>query len=241
MKKNLRVKTGDELTALLKLVAEASVQEVLTELQGERAVQDSMSDELEDFRAPEGTSDDEENDLDDDEVEEAEDEEEGEEKKKPKKDLTKLGSANPNPEKPSTPDAEAVVGAGLVDVVKNLNKIRSGKSLKDKETKQELNDYLESMSEGERQSLFVFLDGLSQIMAGGVSGEEAPDPGKVGITVNAKTKIAEPKDSKKKRMTPSKVAADNSTPAGEAAPIIVGEVADKTKVRSIARRLMKRS
>ena len=238
MKKNLRVKTGDELASLLRLVAEASVQEVMTELQDERAVQDEVSDELEDFRAPKGSGPNNDQGLDD-EVEEAEDEE-GEEKK-PKKDLTKLGSADPTPEKPSTPDAKAVVGAGLPDVVKNLNKIRSGKSLKDKETKRELNDYLESMSEGERQSLFVFLDGLSQIMAGGVSGEEAPDPGKVGITVNAKTKIAEPKDSKKRRMTPSKVAASSSAPSGEAAPIIVGEVADKTKIRIKARRLMKRS
>lgn len=236
MKKNLRVKTGDQLTALLKLVAEASVQEVLSEIQDERSAQGAMSDELEDFRAPEDSKSDDK-DLDDDEVEEAEDDEE--ESKEKTKDLTKLGSADPTPDKPSTPDASAVVGAGLQDVVKHLNKIRSGKSLKDEETKRELNDYIESMSEGERQSLFVFLDGLSQIMAGGVSGEDAPDPGKVGITVNAKTKIEEPKDSKKKKATPSKVRSD--MPSGEASPIVVGEVADKTKVRSIVRRLMKRS
>jgi hypothetical protein len=240
VKKNLRVNTGDQLTSLLKLVAEASVQEVLSEISDERRVQVVKSDELEDFRAPEESASDEGKDLEDD-VEEAEDEEEEGSEKKPKKDLTKLGSADPTPEEASTPDAEAVVGAGLPDVIKHLNKIRSGKSLKDQETKRALNDYIEGMAEGERQSLFVFLDGLSQIMAGGVSGDEAPDPGKVGITVNAKTKIAEPKNSKKQRMTPARAAASGSEPAGEASPIIVGEIADKSKVRSIARRLMKRS
>ncbi len=241
MKKNLRIETGDQLTALLKLVAEAtqaSVKEVISEMSGEKKAQEDMSSELEDFRAPEDSKDEE--DLDDEEVEEAEDEEEGGEKK-PAKDLTKLGSANPNPEKPSTPSDKEVIGADLGDVIKSLNKIRSGKSLKDEMTKRELNDYLNSLSDGERQSLFVFLDGLGQIMAGGVSGDKAPDPGAVGIKVNAKTKVLEPASTKKKRMTPAGAKASASAPAGEAQPIVVGEVANKHKIRMKVRRLMKDS
>ena len=101
MKKNLTLKTVDQLTSLLNLVAEASVKEALSEMSDEQRMQSQMSSELEDFRAPEGS--DKEKDLDDEEVEEAEDEDaEGE----PKKDTTKLGSANPNPEKPSTPSSK---------------------------------------------------------------------------------------------------------------------------------------
>ena len=234
MKKSLTLKTVDQLTSLLNMVAEASVKEVMSEISDEQKVQDQMSGELEDYRAPEGS--DKEKDLDDEEVEEAEDEDAEE---KPKKDTTKLGSANPNPEKPSTPSSKEVIGADLGGVVKSLNKIRSGKSLKDEMTKRELNDYLKSLSDGERQSLYVFLDGLSQIMAGGVSGDKAPDPGAVGITVNATTKIKEP-SRKKPAMTPSALAKSGSAlPAGQAKPIVVGEVADKAEIRRIARRLMR--
>ena len=235
MKKNLTLKTVDQLTSLLNLVAEASVKEALSEMSDEQRVQSQMSSELEDYRAPEGS--DKEKDLDDEEVEEAEDEDaEGE----PKKDTTKLGSANPNPEKPSTPSSKEVVGADLGGVVKSLNKIRSGKSLKDEMTKRELNDYLKSLSDGERQSLYVFLDGLSQIMAGGVPGDKAPDPGAVGITVNATTKIKDPAAKKKPAMTPSALAKSGSAlPAGQAKPIVVGEVANKDEIRRIARRLMR--
>jgi len=234
VKKNLTLKTVDQLTSLLNMVAEASVKEVMSEISGEQKVQDQMSGELEDYRAPEDSS--KEKDLDDEEVEEAEDEDAED---KPKKDTTKLGSANPNPEKPSTPSSKEVIGADLGGVVKSLNKIRSGKSLKDEMTKRELNDYLKSLSDGERQSLYVFLDGLSQIMAGGVSGDKAPDPGAVGITVSATTKIKEP-SRKKPAMTPSALAKSGSAlPAGQAKPIVVGEVADKSEIRRIARRLMR--
>ena len=237
MKKNLTVKTVDQLTALLSLVAEASVKEVMSELAGssEREAQRQMSGELDDYRAPEDSAKEEE--LDDEEVEEAEDEDTEGEKKATTKDLTKLGSANPNPEKASTPSSKEVVGADLGSVVKSLNKIRSGKSLKDEMTKRELNDYLKSLSDGERQSLFVFLDGLSQIMAGGVPGDKAPDPGAVGITVNATTKIKDPK--KKSVVTPQSIAKGQDPASGQPKPIIVGEVANKDEIRRIARRLMR--
>lgn len=249
MKKNLTVKTVDQLTVLLGLVAEASVKEAMSEMSDEKRLQSKVSDELEDFRAPEDSE--EKEDLDDEEVEEAEDEPEAADKdaKKPqaviklKKDLTKLGSANPTPEKPSIPSAEEVMGADLGSVIKNLNKLRSGKSLKDEMTKRELNDYLKSLSSGERQSLYVFLDGLSQIMAGGVSGKEAPDPGAVGITINATAKIKKPKQAQ----SPSQSApADGETKSSaepvsteEPKPIIVGEVAKKDEIRKTIYRLMK--
>ena len=231
--KNLTLTTSKGLSRFLRIVAEASVQETLTEMSDERATQDKKSRELDDYRAPSGKKADDDEDVMD--VEEAETDEE----EKPEKDLEKLGSADPTPEKPSIPSGEEVVGTGLPDVVRFLNKIRSGKSLKDAATKKELNDYIESLADGERQSLSVFLNGLSQIMAGGVSGDEAPDPGKVGITVSAKTKITEPKSSRSKKVTPSKVRASSSQPSGEATPIVVGEVADKRELLKRVRRMMK--
>ena len=53
MKKSLTLKTVDQLTSLLNMVAEASVKEVMSEMSDEQKVQDQMSSELEDYRAPE--------------------------------------------------------------------------------------------------------------------------------------------------------------------------------------------
>jgi len=232
--KNLTIKDDSSLSEFLKIISEELTKEALGEIQDERQAQDDISDQLKDYKASESSDDTEED------VEEAEDEpEEDEESEKPKKDTTKLGSANPKPSKVDTPSGKDLAGAGLGDVIKSLNKIRSGKSLKDEKTKKELNDYITSMADGEKQSLFVFLSGLSQIMAGGVSGDDAPDPGKVGITVNARTKVDEPKSSKAKKAIPSKAATGG--PAGEATPIVVGEVANKSSLHTRVRRLMKRN
>lgn len=233
--RNLTIKDGASLSEFLKIISEELTLEALNEMQDEKQVQDDMVDKLKDFQA----SDSEESDEDVEDVEEAEDDDPEASTKKPKKDTTKLGSANPNPEKPDTPTGEELAGVSLRDVVKSLNKIRSGKSLKDQKTKTELNDYLNSLADGEKQSLFVFLSGLSQIMAGGVSGDEAPDPGAVGITVNAKTKIEKPKRPSSKKVTPGRV--KSSAPAGESTPIVVGEVADKSSVYRRAKKLMRRN
>lgn len=233
--KNLIIKDGSSLSEFLQIISEELTKEALDEMQDERRVQDDMTGGLKDYQASEASDD------ADEDVEEAEDDSEEEDSdKEPKKDTTKLGSANPEPEKADVPSGKDLAGAGLGDVIKNLNKIRSGKSLKDEKTKKELNDYISSMADGEKQSLFVFLSGLSQIMAGGVSGDEAPDPGKVGITVNAKTKIDEPKSSKAKKAIPSKVA-KAGMPAGEETPIVVGEVANKINLHKTVRHLMKRN
>jgi hypothetical protein len=232
--KNLTIKDGNSLSEFLKIISEELTKEALDEIQDERQAQDDISDQLKDYKASESSDD------TDEDVEEAEDDsEEDEESKKPKKDTTKLGSANPKPEKVDMPSRKDLAGAGLDDVIKSLNKIRSGKSLKDEKTKKELNDYITSLADAEKQSLFVFLSGLSQIMAGGVSGDDAPDPGKVGITVNATTRVDEPKSSKAKKAIPSKVA--TNTAAGEATPIVVGEVANKSGLHTRVRRLMKRN
>lgn len=244
MKKDLTIKTTDQLTTLLRLVAEATSGNDVAD--SERLAQEKTSAELSDYRAPPESAKEEK--LDDEEVEEAEGESpdavkssaDNKSTTKPAKDLTKLGSADPTPDKPRVPSPQEVMGADLGSVIKNLNKIRSGKSLKDEMTKRELNDYLKGLSTGERQSLFVFLDGLSQIMAGGVPGEKAPDPGAVGITINATTKIKEPKQSSMRE--PVQLAKEKSptgSPSvGEPKPIVVGEVADKAEIRRLVHQLM---
>ena len=105
-------------------------------------------------------------------------------------------------------------------IKKQINNLRAGKSLKDKEISGELEDYFDELGPGEKSALFTYLASIGAILTGGTQGEEAPRPYTLGIDINA------PKEK------------DNKTPAGEPAavgsvgheeaPIIVGELADKT-------------
>ena len=84
------------------------------------------------------------------------------------------------------------------------------------------------------------MSGLSQILAGGVEGGEAPDPSTVGIKISARRATQD--ISKKEKQAAKKQA---SAPQGtekpkagsEELPIVVGEVADKRKVRQKLRLL----
>ena len=157
-----RIKTSSALSEFLERVTREAVGETLQE--DERSRQGQMSSDLSDFHAPA-------NKKDNDEVEEEEttdDADEEKTKKVVKKDLTKLGSADKEPKSVDIPTSKDVTGAGLSDVIDQLNTLRSGKSLKDKSVRKNLDAYMSALSAGERQSLFVFLSGLSQIMANNI-------------------------------------------------------------------------
>ena len=62
------------------------------------------------------------------------------------------------------------------DIVDKLNTIRSGKSFKDSAISSKLDEYVESLSKAEKVALLAFLKGLSQIVTGEISPEEAVDP-----------------------------------------------------------------
>ena len=95
-------------------------------------------------------------------------------------------------------DKQELIDVSIDDVVDKLNMMRSGQSANKKEVKDNLDEYFKSLTMGERQSLYVFLDALNQILTAGVDGEEAPEPqGDKGIKFKA-TKVAEPKDAEEK-------------------------------------------
>tara|TARA_B100000519_G_scaffold158466_1_gene140150 strand:- start:527 stop:1459 length:933 start_codon:yes stop_codon:yes gene_type:complete len=108
-------------------------------------------------------------------------------------------------------------------IKKQINNLRAGKSLKDEEVSTELEDYFDELGPGEKSALFTYLASIGAILTGGTQGEDAPRPYNLGIDITA------PEEDK-----------DNKTPAGEpdpvvgpdgeeVAPIIVGELADKTR------------
>lgn len=125
--------------------------------------------------------------------------------------------------KPISPEqtAKDLVDVTLDKVVDKLNMMRSGKSAKDKEVKANLDEYFKSLSMGERQSLFVFLDALNQIMTAGVEGKNAPEPDEQGIDTEP-TRLKTSSASKKEKSD---------------SVIIVGEAQDVSDIKTLLKEL----
>jgi len=234
---------------LVKKITSEVIKETLAPLEDsserEEARQKRMSDELKALKQSDSKKTDE--DLD-----EADDEEKSDEKKptaeaKPEKKpdpkekvvSSKIATGKEEPKDPKAviPDPTEIKDVTFNQVVNMMNMMRSGKSSKDPETKQKLGDYFKGLNPGERQALFVLLSGLTQILAGGVAGDEAPDPSAVGIKINPRREEAPtapssgvPSPDSAKKASPAKAAPTKSTGP---APIVVGEAADRSDIKKL--------
>ena len=231
-----RRSAGMDLNELVRTLGRQAVREVLGPLrEDERAEQKRLKAELDALKPAKGSAK-----KGDEELEEAEDEETekpaGEDK--PKVVSQKLATGKPEPEAPKAviPDPSDIKDVTFDQVVTLMNMMRSGRSTKDPGTKESLKDYFKGLNPGERQALFVLLSGLTQIIAGGVEGDEAPDPAEVGIKI--KPRRGEKETTPSKGVTrdpaiakPSK--ADAATAAAEPVPIVVGEATDRSAERQV--------
>ena len=231
------------LDELVRSATGVALKEILSPLlEDEKKKQDAMEAELSELES----SDDKKDDLDeaDDEEEESGDDTEDAVKTKVAtgKDVEKEEEAEP-----VVPSPEDLANVKPEQIINLLNMMRSGKSTKDAEVQKSLKGYFQGMDAGERQALFIMMSGLSQILAGGVEGEEAPDPSAVGIKIMAKRAtqdmssaekaVAKEKSKTKKgekprpgdEEAPIKVGGGDEDLAD--LPIKVGEVADKRKIR----------
>jgi len=139
-----------------------------------------------------------------------------------------------SPEEMSEVDVEAIID--------EINKMRSGESLKDQDIREQLASYFDVLNVPERKMLFSYLQGLAQIMSQGASGTDAARPGVYKLKA---AEIVQKDDSrsappKKKPQTagsgPQPPPEEPSSPA----PIVVGERANKRGVTHRLRELMKR-
>jgi len=62
------------------------------------------------------------------------------------------------------------------DIIEKLNSIRSGRSFKDEQISNAMDEYVGSLSKAEKTALFAFLKGISQIVTGEVTGRDAMEP-----------------------------------------------------------------
>lgn len=229
------------LDSLVKTIAAKVIRETLSPMQGgtEEDRQHAMSQELQSLkkspRKPKGTDE----DLDEADDEEKKDDAEGEEESSEFV-SKKIATGKEEPKKPKAviPDPTEIKDVTFAQVVNMMNMMRSGKSAKDPDTKKKLGSYFKGLNAGERQALFVLLSGITQILAGGVEGDEAPDPSQVGIRIKAKPADrdtpAEPstkaKVAAKTPGSPASVSKPLDKRSNEPLPIVVGEAADRSQI-----------
>ena len=134
----------------------------------------------------------------------------------PREDRTGGKGTSDSP-KLKTPSRQQIKKATIGSVIDKLNALRGGRSLKDPKVKKSFTQYFNALSTGQRETLLVFMTGISQILAGVAQGDEAFAPEDVGLKSNV-TKVA-----KKEKKKSSVSASEKNRPGTEMKPIIVGE------------------
>lgn len=225
----------DDLEALIEQATRQAFRgkiEPLLENEEERERQKKAADDAEALRSGKKKA----SDLD-----EAEDEEEKEDddvsakaalgKEEPAKKDADVASA-------VMPTADDMAEADIGQIINMLNMLRSGKSTKDEEVKNQLGDYFDGLPPGDRQALFVLLSGLTQILTSGIGGSDAPAPAKVGIKINAKHKKKDDEDAEDriKNQAKANAGADAEEETEEMKPIVVGESQNKAWIYRILER-----
>ena len=136
------------------------------------------------------------------------------------------------------------LGVSFDSVVKDINTLRSGRSTKDKEIKDELLGYYDRLDEDERKILHLFLSEISKILQGAIEAAEAQDPSdppfNAEITFGeeeAEPTKSKPASTKEPTSAPAKApSAEDTSP-----PIAVGQKGQNlNEIRIKVKRLMKR-
>jgi hypothetical protein len=76
-------------------------------------------------------------------------------------------------------------------LTKKLNAIRSGKSLSDDDTHSRVEEYFASLTKNQRLALYAFLEGLAEVIAAEIDGDEARAPDDPEYKVDIKVRQGE--------------------------------------------------
>ena len=224
---NELLENPDKLNSFLRSVISESLSETYGDLlENEKEEQGQLAKKLKQFSAPDSKKSEDQDEGEEEPVEAAKDEEAAEEEVEV--DVEEAEPSVLTPEELEEIDIDAVID--------QLNSMRSGKSLKDEDVRMQLSDYYEGLSSGEKKSLFAFLQGLSDIMSGGIEGADAPKP----ATYKIRTSSSEPeKEKKEKEKVVVTASGGKDSEEEEITPIVVGEHADKRAERLRLRELMR--
>ena len=143
--------------------------------------------------------------------------------------------ADPEPEAEQPKDEEEAEEKkpSLDALIRNINNLRSGQSLKSADVRNEVADYYDALSEDEQKVLVLFMRELAEVITQEQTGDEAEKP---NTKAKEKPSEEEPAAAEPKKEPESEVS-DYRDPAQEAPPIRVNEAQDFSKVNAIYNRL----
>jgi hypothetical protein len=144
-------------------------------------------------------------------------------------------------------------GSSLDTLFKDINSMRAGRSLKDKEISQQLQVYYDRLADDERNVLSLFLRELSKILSGNIEGTQAADPSDpppagLNVDIVAKGEESAPEEETADQEAELATPAEEDAPEEEemtgeedtSPPIKVNESQDYTLVRKRIREFFER-
>jgi len=135
----------------------------------------------------------------------------------------------PEAEQPKDEEQSEEKKPSLDALIRNINNLRSGQSLKSADVRNEVADYYDGLSEDEQKVLVLFMRELAEVITQKQTGDEAEKP-------NSKAE-EEPAEEETAAAEPKKEP-ESEDPANDAAPPIrVNEAQDFSKVNAIYNRL----
>ena len=167
-----KITTGDQLEIFLQLLVKESMEKAQEELE-----------KLSENAIPYLREQEEEEEVEEEEDEEAPAEEvkvkvtdkAGAEEVKVDVDVEEKDPMKRGPRRePKRPESGAEVT--LMTIVSDINRIRSGRSLRDPSVRANLEDYFKGLSNPERMALSEFLEGLTDVIVKGMTADQAEDP-----------------------------------------------------------------
>jgi hypothetical protein len=227
-----KMSKNNKIRKFLRQIVEESVNETLGVLiEDERGRQDRITTDTDALNKTKKTKSSGEVDEAEDQEEEASEESEevdSEEKKGPSKGTKHAEDGKRN----IVLRPEEVTEVDVYDIIEMLNLMRSGKSLKDDETRKKIEAYFDGLDPGERQSLLIFVTALTHIMSGGVEGEDAHDPTDLGVETEPlrKREPTTPEQGRARAKIAAKPASAVRPTKDEETPIVVGESARKHRI-----------
>lgn len=246
MSKHVKISDKKRLSALLKLLAEESVSKAREDLLGsaesERMFQTDLASDLQRLRKSGKKQDPDVHEEDDEDLF-------ADEPKKKKKKADPKQDKQPDPED-AAPTEEPQGSSGgehvtFTMIKDRVNTIRSGRSLRDKEIREELKSYFKGLSDEEQIALHAFLDGIAQVLTAGIEGSEAEEPSEPPHNVSMTSNDGGSRDSSFKKKGKKSKKASRKAPLGKKSgledtspPIDVGRKQRTESVRKRLRELM---
>lgn len=129
------------------------------------------------------------------------------------------------PTKPVKIKHEKLPDINAEAIADKINNIRSGKSLKEKETMSALKTYFEKLNGPERIALFAFLAGLEKVLGDAADNVKTPHAAPFNIDME--------QEKPQEKETKPKGSKESSKNNASDTPIIVGESANKSNILKV--------